>query len=50
MLRATQLGLTMEDLDALDEGMVIDMLIEAANDQEEYDIKPTQADIDRIFG
>lgn len=38
----------MADLDELDVGMVYDIMIESGNDNEEYDIKATQADFDRF--
>jgi len=46
LLRAVQLGLSIEDLDRLSFGMVMDMYIEAANDKEEYCELATQDDID----
>lgn len=49
MLRCAELGLSREDLDDMTVGMVYDMLIEQANDQEEYPYKATQADINRFF-
>ncbi len=47
VLRAKQLGLSLEELDELDEGFVIDMIIEAANDNETYQSIATQEDFDR---
>ena len=38
----------MSDLECLDEGVVLDMMIEAANDSAEYNYKATQADMDRF--
>lgn len=49
MLRCAELGLSREDLDDMTVGMVYDMLIEQANDQEKYPYKATQADIDSFF-
>lgn len=49
MLRCAELGLSREDLDDMTVGMVYDMLIEQANDQEKYSYKATQADINRFF-
>ena len=49
MLRCAELGLSREDLDDMTVGMVYDMLIEQANDQEKYPYKATQADIIRFF-
>lgn len=48
LLRCVQLGLPMSDLDLLDVGMVYDMMIENANDSEEWDVIATQADFDRF--
>lgn len=50
MLRCAELGLSKADLDDMTMGMVYDMLIERANDQETYNYKATQDDIDRFFG
>lgn len=38
----------MQDLDVIDVGMVYDMMIEKANDGEEYDYVATQADFDNF--
>lgn len=38
----------MSDLELLDMGMVLDIMIENANDSEEYDVIATQADFDRF--
>jgi hypothetical protein len=46
LLRAAQLGIPIRDLELLTIGMVTDMLIEAGNDDCEYDRFPTQADFD----
>ena len=48
LLRCTQMGLTMEDLDRLDMGMVLDMLTESANDDYDYPRKATQEDFDKF--
>ena len=48
MLRCTELGLSPSDLSALEYGMVVDMLVEKANDAEEYDYVATQSDFDRF--
>ena len=50
MLRCAELGLSRQDLDDMTMGMVYDMLIERANDQEKYPYKATQADIEACFG
>ena len=48
LLRATQIGLKLTDLDLLEYGTVIDMFTEAANDQFDYPIKAGQADFDKF--
>lgn len=48
LLRCLQIGLSLQDLDLLTEGMVIDMATERANDEEEWDVLPTQADYDNF--
>lgn len=48
LLRATQLGLHIADLEEIDEGMLLDMFVESANDREEYTAKPTQSMMDRF--
>lgn len=52
LLRCSQLGLSMSDLDYLDMGMVYDMIIEQANDaaEDSYDTvrEATQADFDNF--
>ncbi len=46
VLRAIQLGLSLSELDELDEGFVLDMIIESANDQETYQRVASQSDFD----
>ena len=48
MLRAVQLGLSISDLEQLEEGFVVDMIIENQNDNATYRDLPTQADFDRF--
>ncbi len=36
ILRAKQLGLSLQELDELEEGFVLDLIIESANDHEVY--------------
>ena len=47
LLRAVQMGLTMDDLDGLEYGTVIDMMTEKSNDDCEYNVVATQEDFDR---
>lgn len=48
LLRAAQLGLSMDDLDCLEAGTVTDMMIEAGNDGCEYQQLASQEDFDRF--
>jgi hypothetical protein len=50
LLRAKQLGLTIEEMTDLDEGVIYDMITEAANDNasDSYKQLATQADFDRF--
>ena len=50
MLRCAELGLSDDDLAGMTVGMVYDLLIERANDNEAYPYQGTQEDIRRIFG
>lgn len=50
MLRCAELGLSDEALAGMTIGMVYDLLVEKANDQEEYPVIADQDDIDRVFG
>lgn len=50
MLRCAQLGLSDEALESMTIGMVCDLLTEEANDQEEYQVKGNQDDINYFFG
>lgn len=49
LLRAAQLGIPLRDLELLTVGMLNDMFIESANDQYDYPVLATQADIDRML-
>lgn len=48
LLRAIQVGLTLDDLDVLDYGEVVDIITESANDKYPYKALATQADFDRF--
>ena len=50
MLRCAELNLSDTALSQMTMGMVYDLLIEKANDSEEYPYKATQEDIDNFFG
>ena len=48
VLRAVQCGVSICDLQFISYGLVQDMIIEANNDNYEYDYIATQADIDNL--
>lgn len=48
LLRCTQLGLSMGDLELLTIGLVNDMFTEQSNDQYNYPYKATQNDFDNF--
>lgn len=48
LLRCLQIGLSLNDLDLLTEGMVIDMANERANDDAEWEEQATQEDFDNF--
>ena len=48
LLRAYQLNLSMDDLDRLEYGTVLDMMIESGNDDCTYRELATQDDFDRF--
>lgn len=49
MLRIKELGLSFTELEYITVGDVLDMLIERGNDNEEWDYKATQKDIDMMM-
>ncbi len=48
VLRAVQLGLSLDDLDGMEYGTVIDLMTEAANDNCEYKELASQDDFDKF--
>lgn len=48
MLRCTQLGISISELELLSIGMVNDMYIEMQNDEYKYPYMATQEDIDNL--
>ena len=48
LLRCTQCGISISDLDLLSIGLVNDMFTEMKNDEYEYPRLATQEDIDRL--
>lgn len=47
-LRCCQCGISIADCELLSIGMINDMFIESKNDEYEYPLVATQADIDRL--
>ena len=48
VLRAKQIGLTLDEMDELDFGFVLDMFTESVNDNFDYKQVATQADFERF--
>lgn len=48
LLRCVQLGLTIESLEELDIGLVLDMMVEKANDDYDWKQVATQEDFDKF--
>ena len=48
MLRCKELGLSIDDLENIDFGLVADMLTEKANDEYKYPFKASQKDFDNF--
>lgn len=48
LLRAFQIGLSMDDLDTLEKGVILDMMVESANDDAKFRTIATQEDMDRF--
>ena len=48
MLRCVQCGISISDLSLLSIGIVNDMFVELKNDEYDYPVMATQADIDRL--
>ena len=50
LLRCKQLSLTIEEMDQLEYGLVLDMMTEAGNDSVDYPKKATQAQFREFIG
>lgn len=48
MLRCKELGLSVDELENIEFGLVVDMLIERGNDDYNYPYKASQKDFDRF--
>jgi hypothetical protein len=50
LLRAKQVGFTLEELDSLTWGQVMDVIVESANDNFKYPKKGTSEDYMKLMG
>ncbi len=50
ILRAKQVGLSLDEIDSLTWGQVMDVIIESANDNYKYPIKGTKSDYEKLMG
>lgn len=50
MLRCKELGFSVQELEEIDYGLVLDMLTEQSNDEYEYPYKADQNDFDKFRG
>ena len=48
ILRAKQLGFSLSELDEFEEGFIMDVIIESANDHETYQRIASQSDFDNF--
>jgi len=48
MLRCKELGLSINELENIEFGLVVDMMIERGNDDYQYPYKASQKDFDRF--
>ncbi len=48
LLRAKQVGLSVAELDEIEEGMVVDLIIESGNDNYKYKEVANQEDFDKF--
>lgn len=47
-MRAKQIGLSLDELEQMEEGFVVDMIIESGNDNYEYDTLATKEDFENF--
>jgi hypothetical protein len=50
VLRGKQVGFSLDEMDELTWGQLMDVLIESANDNYKYPIKGTAADFNKLMG
>lgn len=48
MLRAKQMGLSIADMEELEEGFIVDMMVESGNDNFDYKEVANQSDFDKF--
>lgn len=48
MLRCKELGLSVDELENVEFGLVVDMMIERGNDEHQYPFKASQKDFDKF--
>lgn len=50
ILRAKQVGFTLDEIDSLTWGQLMDVIIESANDKYKYPVKGTSEDYKKLMG
>jgi hypothetical protein len=50
VLRGLQIGLSLDDMDALTWGQLMDIIVEQSNDSYKYPVKGTTEDYNRLMG
>ena len=50
VLRGLQIGLNLDDMDALTWGQLMDIIVEQSNDSYKYPVKGTTEDYNRLMG
>lgn len=50
ILRAKQVGFTIDEIDSLTWGQVMDVILESGNDNYKYPIKGTKSDYEKLMG
>lgn len=50
VLRAKQVGFTLDEIDSLTWGQLMDVIVESANDNYKYPVKGTSEDYKKLMG
>lgn len=50
ILRAKQVGFTLDEIDSLTWGQLMDVIVESANDNYKYPVKGTSEDYKKLMG